>query len=57
MYFAKHISCVSLSASFSNLLILCKNDILSSSLDIKNTKKENAVICILFFIYGGDGGS
>lgn len=57
MYFAKHISCVTISASFSNLLILCKNDILSSLLDIKNAKKENAVICILFFIYGGDGGS
>ena len=57
MYFAKHINYVTISASFSNLLILCKNDILSSSLDIKNAKKENAVICILFFIYGGDGGS
>ena len=40
MYFAKHISCVTLSASFSNLLILCKNAILSSLLDIKNAKKR-----------------
>lgn len=52
MYFAKHISCVTLSASFSNLLILCKNDILSSSLDIKNAKKrECSNLHSLFYIW------
>ena len=55
MYFAKHISCVTISASFSNLLILCKNAILDSLLAIKNAKKENTVICILFFYIWWDG--
>ena len=52
MYFAKHINYVTISASFSNLLILCKNDILSSSLDIKNAKKrECSNLHSLFYIW------
>lgn len=51
MYFAKHISCVTISASFSNLLILCKNAILSSLLDIKNAKKRECSNLHSLFLY------
>ena len=51
MYFAKHISCVTLSDSFSNLLILCKNAILSSLLDIKNAKKRECSNLHSLFLY------
>ena len=51
MYFAKHISCVTLSASFSNLLILCKNAILDSLLAIKNAKKRECSDLHSLFLY------
>jgi len=51
MYFAKHINCVTLWASFSNLLILCKNAILISLLDIKNTKKRECSDLHSLFLY------
>ena len=52
MYFAKHVSCVTLSASFSNLLILCKNAIFISLLDIKKAKKrECSNLHSLFYIW------
>ena len=51
MYFAKHVSCVTLSASFSNLLILCKNSFLSSLLDIKNAKKREYSNLHSLFLY------
>lgn len=51
MYFAKHINYVTISASFSNLLILCKNAILSSLLDIKNAKKRECSNLHSLFLY------
>jgi hypothetical protein len=51
MYFAKHVSCVTLSASFSNLLILCKNAIFISLLDIKNAKKRECSNLHSLFLY------
>lgn len=52
MYFAKHINYVTISASFSNLLILCKNAIFISLLDIKNAKKrECSNLHSLFYIW------
>ena len=51
MYFAKHINCVTISASFSNLLILCKNNILSGLLDIKNAKKRECSNLHSLFLY------
>ena len=52
VYFAKHINCVTISASFSNLLILCKNTILIGLLDIKNAKKrECSDLHSLFYIW------
>jgi len=51
MYFAKHINYVTISASFSNLLILCKNAILISLLDIKNAKKREYSNLHSLFLY------
>ena len=51
MYFAKHINYVTISASFSNLLILCKNAIFISLLDIKNAKKRECSNMHSLFLY------
>lgn len=51
MYFAKHINFVTILASFSNLLILCKNAILINLLDIKNAKKRECSNLHSLFLY------